>query len=351
MSSVRSALDVNRGPHLLAIFWTEFTIATVFMFLRLYVRQKIRTLGWDDITMLFTLILFAVTMSLCSVLVHYGLGRHIEFVPLDQQAEVLKWNWLVQPFGIMTLPMGKISVSLLLLRLMSPQTNWRKAILWGNMVTYTIFMALAAIFSFVQCDPPQALWEDMPNTKCWNPKVQANWAIAGSAYGAFLDFLLVLMPVTIVWNLQLSLKRKSALCILLGLGVLSGICAAIKTAQAQELGVRIDSTWALFSLYAWSSSEIFLIIICGCSPTLVPLYEAVFHQRPLDDGWKCRGTSDYRLQATRSADDRLVGTAESLSSTTNHTAFRYLPRYDPVLVHHISDCNGEQPVMTSHYVI
>lgn len=41
-----------------------------------------------------------------------------------------------------------------------------------------------------------------------------------TAYGTFMDFVLALMPITIVWNLKMSLKKKVGVCLLLGLGVM-----------------------------------------------------------------------------------------------------------------------------------
>lgn len=37
---------------------------------------------------------------------------------------------------------------------------------------------------------------------------------------AFIDLALALLPITIMWNLQISLKKKFGICGLMGLGVL-----------------------------------------------------------------------------------------------------------------------------------
>lgn len=39
-------------------------------------------------------------------------------------------------------------------------------------------------------------------------------------YSAFVDFALALFPITIVWDLKLSMKKRVGLSVLLGLGVL-----------------------------------------------------------------------------------------------------------------------------------
>ena len=41
-----------------------------------------------------------------------------------------------------------------------------------------------------------------------------------TAYNSFIDFCLALLPLSIVWNLNLNKRRKFALSILLSLGIL-----------------------------------------------------------------------------------------------------------------------------------
>ena len=101
-----------------------------------------------------------------------------------------------------------------------------------------------------------------------------------------MDFALAILPVSIVWNLKMNIKRKVGLCILLGLGILyvshhfldnfrglireysASISAAIKTSQLSSLDSRADLTCELylkdcseitdtfigatFGLYAWT---------------------------------------------------------------------------------------------------
>lgn len=46
----------DRGPQLLAIYWTGCTVATIIVALRVYSRIKIKGLGLDDWTILFTMV-------------------------------------------------------------------------------------------------------------------------------------------------------------------------------------------------------------------------------------------------------------------------------------------------------
>ncbi|KAI5917161.1 hypothetical protein F4810DRAFT_697611 [Camillea tinctor] len=271
--------DVSRGPTLLAIFWVQIGISSVFVTSRFYSRLLIGGIKADDWTILATLALNIITLSLCTVLVHYGLGRHIYYIPVEDRMELARWNWIVQPFGILTLPIGKISVVLLLERIMGPTSLRRRWFLWVNMFLFTASMVSSSILSFAQCNPPRALWSQVSEAICLNPAIQANFATFTCAYSSFLDFVLALIPITFVWNLKMETRKRIGICTLLGMGAFSGICAAIKTAQSSELGIREDVSWALFPLYAWSSSEIFLNIVCACIPTMKPLYDTLVNRK------------------------------------------------------------------------
>ncbi|KAF7528052.1 hypothetical protein G7054_g10244 [Neopestalotiopsis clavispora] len=305
--------DENKGPWLLALFWTEAAISIIFVALRFYTRFLMRGIGVDDWLMLVALILFVIALGCCTVLVHYGLGRHAAWLPASDIAQVAKWNWIIQPFGIMDLPFVKLSISVLFLKLLGPKDKWQRWFLYVNMVLFTIVFVLASIFSFVQCNPPRALWEVVPGSSCWDPAIQANWGTFGSSYSAFLDFALALLPITILRGLQMSLKKKISLAALLSAGVLSGIFAVIKTIQAQELGVREDVTWSTVELYAWGTSEVFLNIVCGCIPTLKPLYEKLVNKKQIFPSGK--GDKSY----TGSSSNQWIQIGSRKSANTQDT--------------------------------
>ena len=46
----------DRGPELLAVFWTECAVALAVMFLRVYARLMIKNVGLDDWVMFLTMV-------------------------------------------------------------------------------------------------------------------------------------------------------------------------------------------------------------------------------------------------------------------------------------------------------
>ena len=77
----------------------------------------------------------------------------------------------------MALCFAKISVAALLLRLIGPNTKWRKWFLYAVSILSFIFSVVTSIITFTQCDPPRALWEKVPGSHCANPHIQTNLSV------------------------------------------------------------------------------------------------------------------------------------------------------------------------------
>lgn len=124
-------------------------------------------------------VLFVILSAFVTYLASIGGCRHLYYLSPVQRLNSVKYNWITQPWGIFAFATGKISVACLILRIIGPNTFWRKWTLYGIIASVFIINALGCIFSFVQCNPPRALWtpEIVGPDTCWNPKTQSNYAI------------------------------------------------------------------------------------------------------------------------------------------------------------------------------
>jgi len=114
---------------------------------------------------------------LSTIEVANGSTRHIYYLDHDQIKAVLRYLWIVQPFGIMASAFGKTSVAFLTLRLMGPHVVWRKWILYINIVLYMLGSIMTIVVIFIQCWPVRALWDTVRGSYCWDPKIAADVAI------------------------------------------------------------------------------------------------------------------------------------------------------------------------------
>ena len=106
--------------------------------------------------------------------------QHQYYLSHDQLILATKISWIAQPFAIMALATGKISVAFLILRI-SGTNVWRKAFLNFTMISNFCVCALASIVTYAQCSPANALWTH--KGKCWKPEKQTTIAVfTGSKY-------------------------------------------------------------------------------------------------------------------------------------------------------------------------
>ena len=107
-----------------------------------------------------------------------GGTRHLAFLTGPEIVNAVKFNWLSQPCAIFALFTTKASVAFLVLRLLGPQEKVRKYILYFVIATIFLFNTLGLIFTFVQCSPVKALWDQSllaQGATCWDPTIQAKY--------------------------------------------------------------------------------------------------------------------------------------------------------------------------------
>ncbi|MCJ1291713.1 hypothetical protein MMC34_003258 [Xylographa carneopallida] len=267
--------DQDRGHVIYSVYWTIFGVGTLVTCLRFWARIKIRALGWDDWLMLCAMVQLLGLAIGGQFLAMDGGCRHIYYLLANDGPQqvilVTKVFYICQPLAIMCIATGRASVAALVLRIMGP-SYWRRRFLWFTIVSTLLISALNSILLFTACIPSEGLWNFLITANCWDPVIMTDVTIFSSSWNVFIDFCLALIPITLFWNLNMSIQKRVALCVLMSAGVLAGICGAVKTSKLPEAN-DLDVTWATFDLLLWNAVETFLVIICGSLPTLKPLYD------------------------------------------------------------------------------
>lgn len=169
------------------------------------------------------------------VLIPFGLGRHavlierpIAFTKVYSQSDLSALDLR----SLITLERSKIVVAtqivynpavvaikssiLLLYRRLFPGRRL-KIILWcvgGFVVSYSIAQSLVEVF---QCSPVNALWNPQVKGKCIDLDDEL---LVSSALNVSTDVLILVIPLPILWRLQISMERKVQL---IGIFLLGGL--------------------------------------------------------------------------------------------------------------------------------
>ncbi|KAK3314345.1 integral membrane protein [Apodospora peruviana] len=296
---------VDHGAGLVAVAWVEASLGLLVLGARLYTRTRIvRKVGWDDWTMIFATILAIVVSAVVTMEVRYGVGKHAAHIPPPDLIKAVEWIWISAPFSTMSACFGKISIALLILRMINRNKTYT-IFLWTLIVLLFIINLLLTIITFAQCTPVTWLWDQLNPAagyvgSCWDPNIQKNYGYFQGAFSAVSDLVLALFPILIIKDLKIEARLKLALCVVMGLGIIATVAAAVKTVQLKNLSTP-DFTYNAIDLVYWYMTENWIIVIAACIPTLGPLYFILTGQRTAESfaaspsGRRSGGSSAKRL--------------------------------------------------------
>ena len=126
----------------MAVAGTLVGVTLCIVLLRLWVRLRlVRQLGWDDFFVAAAMILLFAEMMVIIPEVHYGAGRHFQYIqPPEHIAIGLHLNFVTQPICLVVLTLTLVSVGVFLLRL-APTKNYR--VLIHAIIAFTVLSATA----------------------------------------------------------------------------------------------------------------------------------------------------------------------------------------------------------------
>ncbi len=124
-------------------------------------------------------------------------------------------GWYSLLFYTLTLCMSKVSILLLYLRIFSFQWVRRAGqIVLAIVIISNIYMVITI---FTACIPLQAYWDLSITDKYCHPQA-VWWSHTGMLM--ITDFLIFLLPLPVVWTLNVPRRQKYALFAIFGLGFL-----------------------------------------------------------------------------------------------------------------------------------
>ena len=211
--------DENRQGGILATTFIVTVIASITVALRMITRTWIvRGVGWDDYTILFATIGIIIGCGLVVVQVHYGFGRHKFYLTEWQYIEFTKYaygEW-IQTFQ--TLMFNKISICLFLLRIPVEKKFIRP--IQGTIIALIVSNIILTLLWILQCNPVSKAWNKQVHGTCFTDAQLQRIIISQALISIISDFMLALFPLVLLWKVQIAIRVKAGLCILMGLGLM-----------------------------------------------------------------------------------------------------------------------------------
>lgn len=96
-----------------------------------------------------------------------------------------------------------------------------KRILWALLVVSVISTIVALMVVFTTCKPMACMWDrTIPDCKCGSLENVITLSYVVSAVNIATDWTVAIMPIFVLWDIQLKPRVKVVTCGILGMGVL-----------------------------------------------------------------------------------------------------------------------------------
>ncbi|GME36641.1 putative integral membrane protein [Neofusicoccum parvum] len=265
----------NRGPELLYVCAVMVGMAFISTVLRVYVRLGVvKAFGIDDWFMVaatLTHIMFA-TCAIGGI--HYGTGRHMNTLEPENAMKAMRYWWLCYVAYCLTMISAKISIGYFLLRLTVHRIHvW---IIWTVMGLTVLTGAVFFFVTLFQCNPISYFWTQTIGEKGTCIPVEVIMALT-YLYGtisAICDFTFGILPIFLVWNLNMRKSLKIALIPILSMACIASSAVLVRMAYIKDFK-NPDFLYATVDIAIWSDTEQGLAITAGSLATLRPLFRMV----------------------------------------------------------------------------
>lgn len=148
-------------------------------------------------------------------------GKHISLGYTTAQASrsLKAWYICMVLYAPITLTI-RASVCVLLLRLSATSTHRR--IIWTNLA---LIAGVSVAFFFVlvfQCSPPSYFWRQVHGAEgsCRSKLIVFASTTVHSIASALSDWCLGLMPIALLWRVNINQRTKAVIAVLLSLGMM-----------------------------------------------------------------------------------------------------------------------------------
>ncbi|KAJ5906073.1 uncharacterized protein N7473_002989 [Penicillium subrubescens] len=297
---------VDRSLAIFVVSVVMMIISIVTVSLRAFVRlYLVRGFGWDDALMIASLGLFVTLAACCMIGSTNGIGHaYTDFTSLDVYKRALLWWWLGQMLYIWASAVAKISIALALLRLTVKKAH--RIILWVNI---GVIIAIGLMFWFVlllDCQPVSYFWNRVDprySGTCLSVDILLDIAYLYSALTIICDLTLGILPVFLVWTLQMNRRTKIAVGGILSLGAIASVAVIIRLPFLQYYA-DTDFLRNTYQIAIWSVIETGLGITAGSLITLRPLFRWLL-DGSVSYGRNVASPGKYPLSSLRS--DNLKG--------------------------------------------
>ncbi|KAK1594750.1 integral membrane family protein [Colletotrichum navitas] len=307
-------LSESNGGALVATAVAFLALSWFSVLLRCYVRAFM-TNGFqvDDWFMVVAQVIFTLSCSLILVGVENGLGRHNRALSQRQEISALMYQALATATYVLGMLFIKLSIGFFLLRLSTSRVyNW---IIHVSLAIVTIWSVVIFFWNTFQCSPVEAQWDyTISNSDCVPADAVVAAAYSISVMTILSDWLYALLPIPMVWSIEMTKQAKATVIVILSLGIFASIATLVRLRYLADLGDVADILFTGTDPMVWTLVEPGVAIVASSLVTVRPLLRA----------WRLSG-----FASTNQTPGMSGAISGGVRSGTARSAARPTPRNDP----------------------
>ncbi|CAG8122282.1 unnamed protein product [Penicillium olsonii] len=198
---------------------------------------------------------------------HHGLGRHVWSTTLGHMVTIKQGLFAYVLLYLVELLLIKVSILMFYRRIFN--MNW---MIWTCLILSCCWCTGSMVAALSAPKPISYFWSEVsdPSSGIWRYNFYYYY-IGNAASNVVLDVLIFIIPIPIVWKLQMRTGQKIAICSLFLLGGFVCVASIVRIHYLTFLDGGEDVTWTLSEVSVWSVVEPAIGIICACLPYLQPL--------------------------------------------------------------------------------
>ncbi|KAF4125263.1 hypothetical protein GMORB2_4103 [Geosmithia morbida] len=173
-------------------------------------------------------------------------------------------------------PLIKTSIAVALVRI--AEAKRYRFPLYSVMLASTVLCFAGWISLVSLCNPTATLWNPQLGT-CGNYEIITKISYVVSIVTIVTDWTCAIIPFFVLRKLQVSMRTKSLLLFVLGMGVLASVASAVRYPWLKYYDVTTDALWYTSHIIIWCVVEGGLDLLAGSLPSLHKLRTIIMRRK------------------------------------------------------------------------
>ncbi|KAK0113325.1 hypothetical protein ONS95_013581 [Cadophora gregata] len=275
----------GNGPALLTACIVAIVLTWVFFGVRIYTRLFMTKI-WkiEDWCFVATQASFTIYVIVALQSTLHGNGQRNKDIAQGDIPIAMQYFFAGELLYIITSFFMRLSIGIFILRIMT-----QKSYIWiirATLILITLATVMNFFYTIFQCAPIKYFWLQFSGLKgkCLPaPQVQA-LSIAFSAVSAAADIIFGVLPIFVLWNLQMNRKAKIIVGALLCVGIVAGLTVIVRIKYIVDVSLTEDFMFATANVSLWAMIEPAIAICCMSASTWRPLFRSLREKTTVPSG-------------------------------------------------------------------